>query len=403
MKNVLMIALSNNTLVNTIVIKEQYFKKEKVDLVILVQANYAGFDKKMYEIVMQKNIFSNVYLLESNEINYILKYLCNTKLKKLFYFRVLKKYMEKKLYGILSDDYTEIICPMFTQYIPNIIDIFEKRNFKINFYEEGTSTYDCNLEELIKFDYLKVKLSSQKIGIKWYLKYYCNNFIFIYKMRKYVEKKMYVFWPEHLKDGPKDNFYKLDSVILTDESKNFLRNYYMQIDYVKRYVYEKAKVVFLSTYITDTLEMQDKLIHDILEIIPNRDVILKMHPSSTPVRTKFAADEEDKCYIDRDLFYFESLNVNGGFSNKILISVNTSAVMNAKTMFQEEPYMIFLYKMTSYYYTSERFRTVVDKYTNDLMALYSDKSKIAVPNSTLEFKYILKKFYKQVTRKDIDI
>lgn len=400
MKNILMIAGSNNTLINTIVIKEQYFKEDNVDLLILVQANYAGFDKKMYKMVLQNKLFSNVFLLESDEINYISKYLCNTKLKKLFYFRVLKKYMKNKLNNVLSDDYNEILCPMFTQYIPNILDVFEKCNFKISFYEEGTSTYDCNLEELIKFDYLKAKHNRFKIGIKWYLKYYCNNFLFIHKMRKYVDNKMYVFWPEHLKDGKKDNFYKLKPLILSDVSKNLLETYYMQIDYVKRYVYEKAKVIFLSTYIPETLEIQEKLIDEILNIIPNGEVVLKMHPSSTPMRTKFATDDEGKCYIDRDLFYFESLNINADFSNKILISVNTSAVMNAKTMFQEEPYMIFLYKMTSFYYTNERFRTIVDKYTNDLIEAYNDKEKIAVPNSTLEFNYILKKFYDQVKRKD---
>ena len=402
MEKKLIIAVNNNTLVNAVAIKEQYFKSSHIDLLIIVAANNASFDNIMYDIIIHSKIFKNVYLLEMDEINRFIKFACTTKIKKLFYFNELNKYFKNKLKNIGPENYTHIICPFFVQYVPNIIEVFKKPNLIINFYEEGTSVYDCTIDELIRFNYFQIKPNNLIARIKWYTKYFFNNFILIHKLKQYVDRRMYVYWPEHLKER-NVSYFKLNSLNLSIDTKLFLKVYYEHLDYIKRYIYENAKVIFLSTYIQDTVATQEKLVEDILHIIPNRKVVLKMHPSSTAVRTKFAADEEDKCYIDRDLFYFESLNINGGFSNKILISVNTSAVMNAKTMFQEEPYMIFLYKMTSYYYTSERFRTVVDKYTADLIETYNDKDKIAIPNSTLEFKYILKKFYKQVTRKDTDI
>lgn len=399
MEKKLVIAVNNNTLVNAIAIREQYFKNSQVDLLIIVAANNASFDNIMYDLIKSSQIFTNVYLLEMDEINNFIKYSCNTKIKKLFYFHQLNQYLKNKLNNILLENYTHIICPFFVQYVPNIIEVFEKHNLIINFYEEGTSVYDCTIDELIRFNSFQIKPVNKILRIKWYLKYIFNNFVLISKMKKYVNYRMYVYWPEHLRE--KDlGYFKLNPISLSQDTKMFLKEYYEHLDYVKCYIYENAKVIFLSTYIPDTIPIQEKLVKNILKVIPNKEVVLKMHPSSTAVRTKFANDDEGKCYIDRDLFYFESLNINGGFSNKILISVNTSAVMNAKTMFQEEPYMIFLYKMTSFYYTNERFRTVVDKYTNDLIEAYNDKEKIAVPNSTLEFNYILKKFYDQVKRKD---
>lgn len=396
MASTLIIAASNNTIFNSIVIKESYYKYESVDLLIVVQANRAGFDSKMYELLKQNNIFSNVYIIENNDINFILKKSCNSKYKRILYKYSLKNFLKNNLQYLIEKKYKYIICPMFTQYIPHIIEsLMFDNNTRIYFYEEGTSTYDARFKQLIYFDYYKPKPTEIIKRLKINIKYLLNDYTICRKLYNNLDNRIYLYWPEHISDGKK-SFFKLKNINELYEAKKFLHSYFCNIDYVKQNVYQKSKVIFFATYIPETEIIQKKAIDIIINNINRYDIVLKMHPSSTQSRLSFASDKDNEVYVDRDLFYFEALNVDNNFSNKIFIAINTSVVMNLKQMFGEEPYVIFLYKLTPFYYLNEHFKEVVDRYVSDLKKSYSDPSKIVVPSSMYEFEYVVKDFYRRV-------
>lgn len=83
---------------------------------------------------------------------------------------------------------------------------------------------------------------------------------------------------------------------------------------------------------------------------------------------------------------FEVLLAKQNMGNKVLICNYSTACLNAKFIFDQEPTIIFLYNLLE---TDER-RNEISILISKLKSLYVNKSKIYIPNSIQEFFVILR-------------
>lgn len=408
MNKILLFAASNQTILNAVAIKEEHFKTEDVDLFIIVQLNSAGFDYDLYSIIAQKNIFKRIFVIDKKELEIYLNSVMNSKLKKLFYCWYLEKYLQIKLQFLANEHYEKIICPMFYHYIPNIINAIKNiqntKKLSISFYEEGTASYAFSIKGLALFNVFLIKFPLQSASlmkkIKTTVKYYFNEVVFYYKLKKYIDNKLYIYWPQHLKFNEIIPV-KLDYVSKTADLKDVYETYSKKLDYVKINRYRKSRIIFLTCYILGTDEIQFEIIKRILGKVSYCNFILKTHPGSTKNREHFADNMNERIYVDRDAYYFDALNLQVDFSEKIIVTVDSSAIMNFKNIFNVEPYVIFLYKLTNNYYTDTVYRENADRYIKDLKDTFNNTVKIAVPNSVYEFDYYFDLFKVEIDKNEL--
>lgn len=98
--------------------------------------------------------------------------------------------------------------------------------------------------------------------------------------------------------------------------------------------------------------------------------------------------------IDVTLPHIESLSVPfecfcyyNDFSDKVLITNFSTSVFTPKILYEQEPTIIFLYKIMADYQIMNIDTTIVEA----LKAIYSDKSKIIIPENVEELKEALKR------------
>lgn len=113
------------------------------------------------------------------------------------------------------------------------------------------------------------------------------------------------------------------------------------------------------------------------------EVIMKKHPRDHE-KTKRA------CYPYSDI-PFEVLCANNDIERKILICVSSTAVVMPKILFDKEPIVIMLYKITSPKDSGDVSRYA---FCDEVRARYRDKERFIVPTSEQELFQVLERFIK---------
>ena len=102
---------------------------------------------------------------------------------------------------------------------------------------------------------------------------------------------------------------------------------------------------------------------------------------------------EDRIYVDRNIYIFEALYAQlDNPSDKVLVSCASTATLNPKFMFGEEPYVIFTYRLYNTYRQVGIERD--DWIANALLDAYEDKSKVMIPNSMQELKDMIRRIHR---------
>lgn len=147
--------------------------------------------------------------------------------------------------------------------------------------------------------------------------------------------------------------------------------------------YEKRKTYFIAmgntTWIPDCEEQSLVLIEKLLESVNKYSVIIRTHPNNTKSREGFAKDYEETTYVDRRNALLECIYPNVDIENKLIITYASSSAMYAKTMFDKEPYVILIFRLYHQYH--EHGDKNAEKYAQDMKELFSDKSKVYIPNT----------------------
>ena len=168
------------------------------------------------------------------------------------------------------------------------------------------------------------------------------------------------------------------------------------LDYTHSIRYDKCNFLYFTTYSAEgkpfelrSLEILDK----IEKVASGRNSIVKVHMGNTSHGTSFAKSYEDRMFVDRERYIFEGLYAQLKHPNKkVFISCASTATINPKFMFGDEPYVIFTYRLYDTYRQCGVERD--DWMSSALIDAYEDKSRVLIPNSLYELEEMLREIYK---------
>lgn len=195
-------------------------------------------------------------------------------------------------------------------------------------------------------------------------------------------KNVYVYNPELVDD----KFYDVNKIAIpvirkTDgELINYLNNIMcVNLDEVK--LFDK-KYIFLDSafQLQEESEYQKRLISLVRGIVEKKDLYIKLHP-----RTERDAYGDDS-FVIKTNSSLELLAMNKKNTNNVIISITSSASLNFKLIFEEEPYVIMLYKLFNVKVKRPYIYNFIEKVKN----IYSS-NKFFVPENEDELIDIINK------------
>lgn len=386
-------AWTNTQILNITNAKINLFADDKADLYIRMGGHMS---EALINSVKKSGVFENIYCLDPFKINY-------TKLKFGFLpnFRVLflrhaysqaYKHLLERLNGIRTYD-RAILAWFYTENV-FLLDWWSrgKENFKITFVDEGTGSYCYTKKQMI---FPVSLIGSKKALIKRYLAEYALS----RKMSRKVDSICY-YRPEFCR--PDIDYKKLTLPIVSEETNplmcQILRGATSDLDMIHFSQYEKRKAIYLSTFSVEGASFDEQSLDMLttMETVFGRNrVIAKIHTGNTNHAVNFAKSHEKKIYVDRDKYIFEGLYMqlpNRG--KKVFVSCVSTASIYPKFMFNEEPYVIFTYRL---YNTYKQVGVERDDWMSQaVIDAYEDKSKVMIPNSMYELKQMLKRVMPQI-------
>lgn len=144
----------------------------------------------------------------------------------------------------------------------------------------------------------------------------------------------------------------------------------------------KQKVIFLEAWFNDLEKymFQVELLQIIADIIEFENIGIKKHPNNINNKDIY----EDNLIIE-GISSFELNNLYYSLNEKVLISIISTACLTPKMIYDEEPYVIFLYKIfLSKYEFSEWIST--EEVILKIKRNYRVPSKIMIPETISELK-----------------
>ena len=227
---------------------------------------------------------------------------------------------------------------------------------------------------------------------------YYNKNLYTLRYRDYLLRKvlfntsndlnqipLYVYSPELYRNigiMPFSNIKKIPSFNIHLELKPLLN---IIFDYKKNDLFKENIIIIdakKENILNDENQTKAFKIYDYInQELSFYGVIIKKHPSDK-TNNKLKIKEFEKNDIP-----FEIFCLNNNLSNKVLITIASSAVFTPKLLFNQEPYLVLLHNLFSFKngYGCESFK-LIDFVYQKCKNLYRSKNKIFIPNSLKELK-----------------
>ncbi len=309
------------------------------------------------------NFMRNIF----NEVN-VVKHKRRTKKRNVsFYFIVLKEILKNKLQSNKWNIEYENIFIAGTEIYSKIYSYrYMNPSTNLYYYEDGLASYISVLEKDFKrrqdtvfdFFYRKSPLELCK-GI--YL-YETNNLI-----HNSYAKEVYSI--------PKIK----DNTFVNKTIKKVFKNNVKEI---------RQKIIFLEAWFNELVKyrFQRELLENVISIVGDINVGIKKHPNSI---------NDDKLYENDNVIdgisSFELNNMYYSLKDKILISIISTASLTPKMIYDEEPYVIFLYKIFLSKCECSEWGDI-EEIIYKVQKSYREPSKIMIPESLSDLKLYLKGF-----------
>lgn len=303
-------------LFNAIVLKQSILCDCEADICLVNTSNkFEGF----VERIRKENLFRNVYVMEIQpDSNQSLRH----KIKKFFLnMSVVNEIGDKLPNKEIQYDCIYISGP--SSLIIGVYYFFKQKNTDIRLfiYEEGVHEYYMYLWKRNK----ALRLYSKIIYKRFYLD--DAEGVLVYDHNFALDE------PSHIK---KIDLPKLDRVLQTIVSP--LNNIFA-FDKNVLEIFDQYKVLFIEQecFIDKENRKQREILQIILDKVGKENILVKLHPASSP----------DK-YTDMDVeckkipYTMELIRLNSTRKDLTLISVFSSAVFNYKIIFDDEPEIILL-------------------------------------------------------------
>lgn len=340
----------------------------------------------------------------------------------LFYSKNILRYYESTIPAGLKDfNFDEVYVPGFFYNIVFFLEIISRRNKinRIKFYESGLGTYTWEMDTLMK--------NMELMSAKDYLIRSVNEYPYRRKFKKLMTKEIYVYESSLLHPNVTYQPITIPKVdvqleetgdyenIPTDESsdesggmpqldeaqattnptvkKHFIQAMYRNIPTFVRIAVKNRNIIYFSTY-GPGIDEEQILFANLLKLIRPQDIMLKTHTQAPSLFKPLLAKFGSHCFVDTNIYLFESLLSQFSFNNKILVTRLSAAVFNPKLIFNQEPIVILTYKLFRAY--KEMGNDLLDELILRIKSIYSDPQKVMVPTSLLEYKLMIKRAQKMM-------
>lgn len=363
-------------ILNALNIKQQYYSEDEMDLYVRMAP---GISREILHMIKKSNYFSNVYYTIVPKVKpkgrTLLKWIQYSRLYKKQYHRMLGNLAGKKEYDIA------LVAGFWNDSL-YYIDFFAKHNrkLKIFLYDEGGATYDNPKRNLCRY-YCNKNIVPQKERLK---RFFVEKRLEL-KHKKRVRQEIYLYSPErYRKVDPKMSVVTIPRII---EGNEIVFKFFCEKlgDIYGEFLmpYEKKDVFFISSgnskWVPNCESQSETVIRKTLEIFDRNKIVIKAHPNNSKNLKNFAQDFEKMVYVDRNNFLFEYIYPNVDIEKKLIITYASSSAMYAKTIFGKEPYIILFFRLFNEYH--EHGDQNAERYAEDLIELYKDKTRIYIPNT----------------------
>lgn len=358
----LIVCSSPIQIINTINLTYTTFDAKKIDLIIL---NHASENENYYKILNEIGLFNNVQFLNTSHVTGgVSKYRLVRYVKAAQ--NLLNKHKVEKEIELYEYEYDTFFIS--SPDLPSkIIYYFMKDRFKdMNLFmiEEGTFAYSYfyQKENVMKKVFTKL-LFGENIN---------NNY-----------SGAYVYKPD-LMNVNQNIDIDIRPIPSINKDKKLLTGILNKVINVKKEDNEIKQrfVIFDQTFPFEKINYEmNELLRKIVDWLPLEEVIIKKHPR----RSKLELGVSVKEY--QSSLPFEILNLNNHMESKVLISVFSTACLNPKIMFNEEPTVILLFKLLDLK-TMTNFNDTTFNIAYDVKKSYQSNN-FFIPENITELKHIL--------------
>lgn len=379
-------AWTNLQIINMTNAKINLYGGEKADLFIRTGPHISD---DLVEAVRSCGIFEHVYTFDPVVLSYK-----NMALGWVPVFKVLLLRGEfRKAYDALLDQlcggrkYSRALVTWF--YVENVfvLDYWKRHadSFAITLVEEGTGTYFYSKKDLA-FPMFMGKHLKDRIRRK------VTEGPLARVLRKDIDS-ICMYRPEY--SQPDVDYRKLQLPQIREETNPEV--YRLLCESTRATAknrlerYEDSKAIYFSLFTQEGPEYDATslaILTAVADAFPEGQVAAKIHTGDPLHAETFAKELEDRVYTDRDVYIFEGLYAQMGHrEQKLLVSCISSATINPKFMFGDEPCVIFTYRL----YNDYQIRPIRgdDWIAEALLDAYSDKARVMIPNSLEELKTML--------------
>ena len=384
-------AWTNLQILNVTNAKANLYGDQKADLYIRMGRHMS---RELIGAVRASGIYENVYVLDPIEIRY-------SKMKGIFrrfkILRLQKAYINA--YTALMDHtaptkkYERVLMAWFYADNAYVINYFAQNtdHLAITLVDEGTGSYCYGKKQL----YFPMFMAGNWKNV---LRKKLTEGALAKKLSKNIDT-ICLYRPEFCQ--PDIDYKKLQLPQIRQDSNPLIYNLLCasaaSLDSTQFIRYNKRRYIYFSLFSAEGKEFDMKSF-DILESVLtssfNQQVIAKIHTGNTAHAENFAKSLENTIYVDRNVYIFEALYAQlDNPSDKVLVSCASTATLNPKFMFGEEPYVIFTYRLYSNYRQNGVERD--DWIANALIEAYEDKSRVMIPNSMQELKDMIRRIHRQ--------
>lgn len=360
---VLFICSTPFQIINAINIALTKLKNEKADIYIL---DHSPDCYKYFNLLEGEKVFNRVYFLNTKDA-----YICNNVNKlvsilnygKKAYNALNYKWLERKIPN--RDTIYDNVFIAFPDLPTQILYYYHKKNNNavvLSFYEDGAFTYSVFNR---KWSWLRKKYSELIFGS--YILGDCKK-VYSYKPN-FIKNKYHTFEKIAIPNFNKNNIFLLKLLNKLTE---------LDIKTIEQFKYQY--VFFQQTFQLDSIKSkQEQFLKTILQTVGREHLGLKLHPRNNESHTM-------ECNLINSITAFEIIEINCNINNKVLISLFSTACLNPKILFNEEPYVILLYKLVKLTDMDENFFNIA----LDIERSYIDKERFFIPETVDELINILK-------------
>ena len=285
----------------------KYYKFKNCDVDIIITNHMNGYDNIAGNLE-KTSVFNNVFTVKSSGIRkthplYNLKFL--RIISKLFSFLKIKGYAKSNLYDEL----------FIANYDPFSINLFKALNrnsnkkVKLNFFEDGISTYSNFYEKF----YFATSPHDK------------NKYVYPRADCFYLFNRNAMLWTPDCKIEqiePISCEYEFVSIV------NKIFDYNNMID-----LYDKKYIFFEEGYYADSGYMEDvELVEKIAQIVGKENIMVKIHPRNPENRFEKLGYKTNK----NTSIPWEVILMNNDFSDKVLITIASSTIINSMALFNKK-------------------------------------------------------------------